>query len=110
MTFNTICTDLMSLFIFYKFIFIYYLLYLYLLTLWDYDDVSLVRVPNICHIFLVIGKIYLDIGKFDIVTTSQVKFVIFEKKIKKNTCEASFTKVGNFQCNFDAIIWCILIP
>ena len=51
MTFNTICMDLMSLFIYYKFIFIYYLLYLYLLTLWDYDDVSLVRVPNICHIF-----------------------------------------------------------
>lgn len=58
---------------------------------------------------MVVGKIYLDIEKFDIVTTGQVKFVIFEKK-KKNTCEASFTKVGNLQRNFDAIIWCILIP
>ena len=50
---------------------------------------------------MVIGKIYLDIEKFDIVTTGQVKFVIFEKK---NTCEASFTNVGNLQRNFDAII------
>lgn len=57
---------------------------------------------------MVIGKIYLDLEKFDIVTTGQVKFVIFEKK--KNNCEASFTKVGNLQRNFDAIIWCILIP
>ena len=56
---------------------------------------------------MVIGKIYLDIEKFDIVTTGQVKFVIFEKK---NTCEASFTKVGNLQRNFDGIIWCKLIP
>ena len=29
---------------------------------------------------MVVGKIYLDIEKFDIVTTGQVKFVIFEKK------------------------------
>lgn len=32
---------------------------------------------------MVVGKIYLDIEKFDIVTTGQVKFVIFEKKKKK---------------------------
>ena len=31
---------------------------------------------------MVVGKIYLDIEKFDIVTTGQVKFVIFEKKKK----------------------------